>query len=479
MPVRDFSSSGTILATAGATWGSKTLRAAAYVFKRLDNTVSATLLGLAPTGATATGNSFSQPLWIGTMESTYSVPNGQHTRWASNDREFGSSLATTVADGYSLVVATKDSGTTGVKIHLYRMATGLVARELQGFTHGDQSIASTDIWEFGKNEFGGRFPGRALWWAAWDTYPSDPDAFADYLFASPSESGWLAASPAPLSMWSGVGSPLPDLGSAGAVETGRNVTTLVYGDMPSGVVLDRVGAHVAGRLTFDVVANTTTHALTLPTGANTDGGALQSGDVMMVECCLDGTTTVSPPSGAGWTQNTQFSTGSAAADRYGLWWKRVTTEAPGDSIGTWTSSSEAGGWIVSVIRAAYQSGDPFEVGTLTSGTSTNPNAPSFDPSWDLAAERSLLFAVDCMDGAVAAPTVAPTDYLDLHSAGWNNANGARITKAWRNGKAASGAEDPAVFTAASANRSAFVVAVRSDPNLAAPPPLMMAPMRAR
>jgi hypothetical protein len=473
MPIRDFASSGAIVATAGATWGSKVLRATAFVYKRV-GTGAAPVLSIGATGVAATGDTFANALWQGNMESTYATPDAHRSRWATNDIDF-TTLPTVAADGYTLAVVTKPSGTTAQRLHLYRIGGSLVGRATSGSTHGDLTFASTDVWEFGKNEFTNRFGGRALWWAAWDTYPSDPDAFADYLFANLSESGWLAASPAPLSMWSAVGSPLPDLGSAGAVETGRNLTTLVYGDMPSGVVLDRVGAHVAGRLTFDVVANTTTHALTLPLTANVDGGALQPSDIMMVECCLDGVTSVSPP--AGWTEKTQFSTGSAAADRYGLWWKRVTTEAPGGSIGSWTSSSEAGGWIVTIIRGAHRYTDPFEVGTLSSGTSTNPNPPSFDPSWDLAAERSLLFAVDCMDGAVAAPTVAPTDYLDLHSAGWNNANGARLTKAWRNGTASTGAEDPAVFTAASANRSAFVVAVRSGSAIRFPPPRQFVPMQ--
>jgi hypothetical protein len=478
VPVRDFASSGDILAVAGATWNTKTLRALAILYKR-SGTATAPMMGLASTGVTPTGNAFAQPMWFGLAASTDPTPNTHMTRWnAQSDRIFDSTVTTVAADGYSLVVLTKAAG-ANIKVHLYRVPAGLVARQLHGTASTEQTVGSTDVWEFGKNEFSSRFQGRALWFAAWDTSPSDADAFADYLFNNLKESLWLAASPAPLSMWSVVGSPLPDLGSAGAVETARNLTTMVYGDMPSGVVLDVVGAHVAGRLTFDVVANTTTHALTLPLAANVDGGALQAGDIIMVECCLDGTTTVTPPAGAGWTENTQFSTGSAAADRYGLWWRRVTTEAPGDSIGSWTSSSEAGGWIVTIVRGAYPTGDPFEVSTLVSGTATNPDPPSFDPSWDLAAERTLLFAVDCMDGNVAAPTAAPTNYLDLHSAGWVNANGARLTKAWRNGTAATGAEDPATFTAASANRSAFVVAVRSNPNLPALiPPLVMAPMRA-
>jgi hypothetical protein len=174
--------------------------------------------------------------------------NGKFTLWQGNGSSSGLHVETTsvgssvstlfgTADGWSLVVVTKASGSVAPRIHKYPLSTATWTRANAANAMVDQTMVSTDRLAFGKDESTNRNAMRLAASAIWTVGMSDAQvsALATNLWTG----DWYNhAAGTPVTLWQfnqgSTAVAVADLTGGGATETAISGTTVVTGDDPPG-----------------------------------------------------------------------------------------------------------------------------------------------------------------------------------------------------------------------------------------------------
>lgn len=180
-------------------------------------------------------------------------------------------------------------------------------------------------------------------------------------------------------------------------------------------------------------SNTTSHAITLPTG-------IVAGELLLVVFSTDGNPTVTAP--ADWQKLGQASNGTTVTGA--VFYK---TAAGSDTLTITTSASEQS----SHVSFRFAPGN-YVLGANANGSSTNSNPPTLA----LTATDVLWIATRSGDSTVVA-TVAPTNYANLQTIAAAGTGGASTNTAERSLNAAS--EDPGTFTSATEQWVSWTIAV--------------------
>lgn len=198
-----------------------------------------------------------------------------------------------------------------------------------------------------------------------------------------------------------------------------------------------VAARSIGRTT---ASNTTTHAITLPTG-------ISAGDLLVVVFAVDQVPTITVDtgvSGSNWNELTAGSNGTIV--RSNVFWKIAEGS---DALTLTTSTTEQSSHACLRITGGYG-----VTGTSANGSSTNSNPPNH--AGPDGTQDYLWIATRAGDSTVVA-TVAPASFTDLQTQAAAGTAGASVNTAERSLNAAS--LDPGTFTSASEQWVSFTLAV--------------------
>lgn len=198
-----------------------------------------------------------------------------------------------------------------------------------------------------------------------------------------------------------------------------------------------VAARASGRTT---ASDTTTHAITLPTG-------ISAGDLLVVVFACDGNPTISVNtgvSGANWNALTQGAYSNNV--RSNVFWKIAEGS---DALTLTTPAGEQSSHVSLRITGGYT-----VTGTSANGSSTNSNPPNH--AGPDGTQDYLWVATRAGDSTVVA-TVAPTNYGNLQTLAAAGTGGASVNTAERSLNAS--AEDPGTFTSSSEQWVGFTLAV--------------------
>lgn len=201
-----------------------------------------------------------------------------------------------------------------------------------------------------------------------------------------------------------------------------------------------VAARATGRTT---ASNTTSHAITLPTG-------ISAGDLLLVIFSCDGNRTISVNtgvSGTNWTIGDSQTNGTIVT---GAWVWKI---AEGSDALTLTSSGAEQSSHVSLRITGHDTTAPID-GTSANGSSTNSNPPSHTPA--NGSQDYLWIATRSGDSTVVA-TAAPSGYSNLQTQNAAGTGGASTNTAEKSSTASS--EDPATFTSASEQWVSYTLAI--------------------
>lgn len=176
-----------------------------------------------------------------------------------------------------------------------------------------------------------------------------------------------------------------------------------------------------------ITAPTLEVTITLPTGH-------AAGDLLIIGLSLDGSRTVSAPSGWELLANPT----NSSANRFPIWYK-VRGSSESNPTLTWLTTGELGTWFAIAITAETYMGTP-EIATVY-GNNTNPNAPSLTPSWGSA--ETLWFAFHGWDYNRTS-TTNPTNYTLLTYQAGSGTGSAGHRTHYRNNTTAT--EDPGSIT---------------------------------
>jgi hypothetical protein len=180
--------------------------------------------------------------------------------------------------------------------------------------------------------------------------------------------------------------------------------------------------------------NTTSHAITLPSG-------VQSGDLLVCTFSSDGNPTCTDNSST-WTKLGQASNSTIVTGA--IFWKRATGS---DALTITTSASEQSSHVVLRVSSA---GDP--TGTASNGSSTNS-----DPASHTTTSADILWIATRSGDSTVVATAAPVDYTGLQSQAAAGTGGASTNTAERKRTAAT--EDPGTFTSASEQWACWTLAI--------------------
>jgi len=189
---------------------------------------------------------------------------------------------------------------------------------------------------------------------------------------------------------------------------------------------------------------TTAHNVAMPATVN-------AGDLLVVLFANDDDSTVTTPSG--WTL---LATSLASTvQRLSIYTKTAVGNEDGTTVDFVTSAAEKA---AAQVYRATDWGD-IEISTAGTGTSVNPDSPSFNPSgWDV--EDTLWLTVESHANGREVSSY-PTDYTDglRTRSSADEAEAALVASARRENAVAS--ENPGVFTIATSSQwAAFTIAIR-------------------
>ena len=177
-----------------------------------------------------------------------SFGNGKLTFWIGNTTSTGiksistagdatSTLLWTVADGWTLLVATKAAGSAIPRLHKYVLGTNVMTRANASGALGSVALDTADRIAIGKDEYTGKPQSRWASMGYWNALFSD--AMVDELIANRRTRDWYDHSAGkPMGLWdfnqAAVGTAVTDLTGGGADQTAIVGTTVVSGDDPPG-----------------------------------------------------------------------------------------------------------------------------------------------------------------------------------------------------------------------------------------------------
>lgn len=191
--------------------------------------------------------------------------------------------------------------------------------------------------------------------------------------------------------------------------------------------------------------NSTSHSVTMPTG-------VESGDLLLVFCGLDGTPTLSA---TGWTSLVSQAHSGTSDIFHGFYRESDGTE--GSAVTFTSSASEKGGCVAYRISGAEDPGTQApEISTAALGSSTSPDPSSVTPAG--GADDYLYIAVTSANRR--SFTGFPATYLGTGSAESGSLGTDAGVGFGHLGTTGSTSEDPGAFTIDSTDTwAAFTVAV--------------------
>jgi len=180
-------------------------------------------------------------------------------------------------------------------------------------------------------------------------------------------------------------------------------------------------------------ANVTTTTVDLEALA----GVASVGDLLLVILGIDGTEGGGWPSG--WTSIYSAGTTQSLTARY-----HIVESGDPTSIDVTHGSQGSSHQVYRIQNGTFNVLLAEEHGLAANGgPDTAPNPPSINPIWPSSWDV-LWIAISVNDDGTTDATVAPTNYTDLRSDRWNNADGVCLATARR--LLAADSEDPGAFT---------------------------------
>lgn len=199
-------------------------------------------------------------------------------------------------------------------------------------------------------------------------------------------------------------------------------------------------------------SNSTSHSVSLPTTE------LEVDDLILVFFACDGSETLTIDtgiSGSNWNIAAGYDSGYHTV---GVYWK--IAEGEGYDYLTINTTSEMASYISYAIYD-YRSGDPLDISTYASGSSTNMNPPALTPSYG---SLDYLWIVIGFCDALPYATAAPTDFSDLLYAYGGSLYSTTCSSATREYNTGS-SYDPGTFTSSTADWISYTIVINPLPSL--------------
>jgi len=219
-----------------------------------------------------------------------------------------------------------------------------------------------------------------------------------------------------------------------------SVVTLVVDATNTGTSAPVVEARASGQTS---TTDTTSHAITLPSG-------IQTGELLLVVFSSDGFPFISVSSGTNWNFLGQASNGTTVTGA--IFWKIADGS---DSLTVGTSVAEQSSHISFRISGVKKPGNV--TGSNSNGSSTNSDPPSH--TMPGTGNRGRLWIATRSGDAQVVATAAPSLYSNLQTIAATGSNGASTNTAERTVSSTAVTQNPGVFTSATEQWVSFTIGI--------------------